>query len=105
MLRMAGALPPEVGVAIANRREAENDRIRRAARRQGSDEPRAAHMADVLVKLLSGQGGGKAVSADLVIVCDLPGLAPETVVHLAGAFPPSSALLSQPGISASGLTP
>ena len=71
MVNMAGALPPELGVPIVNRLEAETDRIRRDARRQGSDEPRAAHMADAVVKLLSGQGGGKAASADLVLVCDL----------------------------------
>ena len=70
MVNMAGALPPEVGVSIVNRLEAETDRIRRAARSQGTDEPRVAHMADALVKLLSGQPA-KARGTDLVVVCDL----------------------------------
>ena len=68
---MHGALPPELGVPIVNRLEAETDRIRREARRQGTDEPRAAHMADALVKLLAGQGQAKGRGADLVVVCDL----------------------------------
>ena len=71
MICMTGALPPEVGVPIVNRLEATTDRIRRAARREGSEEPRAAHMADALVRLVAGPGGGKAGSADLVIVTDL----------------------------------
>ena len=71
MVNMAGALPPEVGVPLANRLEAETDRIRRAARREGEAEPRAAHMADALVKLASGQGHSKALGTDLVVVCDL----------------------------------
>src|SRR5438045_790064 len=65
------ALPPEVGVAVINRLETETDRIRRAARRAGSDEPRAAHGADALVKLVSGHGRGRARSADVVFVCDV----------------------------------
>jgi hypothetical protein len=71
MVNMAGALPPELGVGLVNRLEAETDRIRRAARRQGSDEPRAAHMADALVGLLLGQGKSKARGTELVVVCDL----------------------------------
>jgi hypothetical protein len=70
MINMAGALPPALGVSIVNRLEAETDRIRRAARSQGTDELRAAHMADALVKLLSGQPA-KARRTDLVVVCDL----------------------------------
>jgi hypothetical protein len=70
MVNMAGALPPHVGVPLVNRLEAETDRIRRAARRQGSDEPRAAHMADALVGLLLGQGKSKARGTERVVVCD-----------------------------------
>lgn len=68
MVRLAGALPPEVGIPIVNRLDAETDRVRRAAT---GPEARAAHAADALVALLSGKGGGKRSSADLVLVCDL----------------------------------
>jgi len=71
MVRLAGALPPEVGVAIVHRIDAETDRMRRAARQEGSIESRPAHAADALVAMLSGQGRGRGVSADLVVVCDL----------------------------------
>jgi hypothetical protein len=77
MVRLAGALPPDVGVGLMNRLDAEADRIRRAARAERSDdadeadEPREAHAADALVKLLSGQGTGAAQRADVVFVCDL----------------------------------
>ncbi len=57
MVRGTFALPPVVGVPIINRLEAETDRTRRAARREGSDEPRAAHAADALVKMLTGKAG------------------------------------------------
>ncbi len=68
MVRLAGALPPEVGIPIVNRLDAETDRIRRAAT---EPEPRAAHAADALVALLWGKGSGMRSSADLVLVCDL----------------------------------
>jgi len=68
MIRLAGALPPEVGVPLVNRLEAETDRIRRAAT---EPEPRAAHMADALVSLLMGEGRGGRSSTDLVLICDL----------------------------------
>ena len=71
MVQMHGALPPEVGVPIVNRLEAETDRIRRAARREGSEEPPPAHMADAMVSLISGTGGASARGTDLVVVCDL----------------------------------
>ena len=70
MVRGTFALPPVAGVPIINRLEAETDRIRRLARREGSDEPRAAHAADALVKMLTGQGRGKTDRADVVIVYD-----------------------------------
>jgi hypothetical protein len=59
-----------VGVPIVNRLEAETDRIRTAARREGSEESRTAHAADALVKMLTGQGKGKSDRADMVIVYD-----------------------------------
>jgi hypothetical protein len=67
----AGALTPEVGIPLVNRLDAETDRLRRQARRDGCDEPRQAHAADAFAHLLAGAGKGKAASADLVIVCDL----------------------------------
>lgn len=78
MVRGSFALPPVVGVPIVNRLEAETDRIRTAARRGGSDEPRAAHAADALVKLLAGKGRGKTDRADMVVVWDR---AAEPVAH------------------------
>lgn len=71
MICFRGALPPEVGVPFVNRLDAECDRLRRAARRTGNSEPRAAHAADALVRLVGGGGRGRARAADLVIVCDL----------------------------------
>lgn len=69
MVRLAGALPPEVGVPIVNRLDAGADRLRRAAT-AGEPEPRAAYAADALVSLMSRQGIGKG-STDLVLVCSL----------------------------------
>jgi hypothetical protein len=71
MVAFAGAVPPEVGLPFVNRLDAETDRLRRAAKRDGSAEARDAHAADALLKLAGGAGRGKARSADLVIVCDL----------------------------------
>jgi hypothetical protein len=89
MVRLAGALPPTVGVPLVNRLEAETDRVRKAARRQGSDEPRAAHAADALVGLLSGKGKGKAGSAELVVVWQRPRTAEggEGTAHIVGGGP------------------
>ena len=71
MVRVAGALPPEVGVALVNRLDAETDRLCRVARRAESTEPRVAHAADALVAMLSGAAARRGTSADLVLVCDL----------------------------------
>src|SRR6266498_1003615 len=49
-------LPPEVGVPFVNRLDAETDRLRRAARREGSTEARDAHAADALMRMLSTGG-------------------------------------------------
>ena len=70
MVRLDAALTSEVGVPLINRLEAETDRIRRAARSEGSEEPRQAHAADAFAKVVTGRGRGKAKAADLVIVCD-----------------------------------
>lgn len=71
MIRFSGAFAPLVGIPLINRLEAEADRIAREARRAGSIEPREAHAADALAKMLSGQGRGNGRRADMVIVCDL----------------------------------
>jgi hypothetical protein len=74
-----GELPPEIGIPIINRLDAETDRLwqqrRQAAKRAagcGAGGPRrSAVAADAFVRLVEGGGKGKARSADLVIVCDL----------------------------------
>ncbi|MGH9266211.1 MAG: HNH endonuclease signature motif containing protein, partial [Acidimicrobiales bacterium] len=68
MIRVAGALPPEVGVPLMNRLDTETDRIRRATK---DPEPRTAHAADALVAMLRGDGTAKRGSTDLVLVCDI----------------------------------
>ena len=68
MVRMAGALAPEVGVALMNRLDRQTDRLRRATAQR---EPRAAHAADALVAMLTGEGSATRSSTDLVVVCDL----------------------------------
>jgi hypothetical protein len=71
MVAFAGALPPEVGVPFVNRLDAETDRLRRQAKREGNPEGRDAYAADALMRLASGTGQGKAHCADVVFVCDL----------------------------------
>jgi len=73
---LAGELPPEVGVPIVNRLDAECDRIRSAAKKEnaktgGPLEPRRAYAADAFVKFVSGNGKGTASRADVVVVVDL----------------------------------
>ena len=90
MVGLAGALPPEVGIPFVNRLEAETNRIRRAARRQGSTEPRAAHAADALVALVAGNGRPSATRADLVVVWDRSAAAAgddEGQAHIVGGGP------------------
>ena len=58
MVRLAGALPPTVGIGIANRLEAEAARLHRAAapaERQSFD----AYGADALARMLEGAGPGR----------------------------------------------
>jgi hypothetical protein len=92
MVGFAGELPPEVGLLIVNRLDAETDRRCRQAKRGGAREGRDAHAADALVGLVSGSGRGKAQRADLVIVCDLRAYRrghahPGEPVHLVGGGP------------------
>lgn len=68
MVRLAAALPPEVGVGLVNRIERDCDRRRRATH---AAEPRAAHAADALMAMLTGTGSPVGASAELVLVCDL----------------------------------
>ncbi|MDQ4097213.1 MAG: HNH endonuclease [Actinomycetota bacterium] len=91
MVRLAGALPPELGVPIMNRLDAETDRIRRAA---AAEEPelRAAHAADAFVAMLSGHSSGKGSSTDLVLVCSLDAYRrgctePGETCHIVGGGP------------------
>ena len=81
----AGELPPEFGIPIANRIDAETDRLWRQTKRDASGQllggdgnaaqkvkpNRAALAAQAFVQLVETGGKGKARAADLVIVCDL----------------------------------
>ena len=85
-------LPPEVGVPFVNRLDAETDRLRRAARREGNTEARDAHAAEALVAMVSRGGKGKSGRADVVFVCDLNAAARghthgDEVCHVVGAGP------------------
>ena len=71
MVCLRAALPPETGIPLVNRLDAECDRIRRTARREGSTEAREAHAADALVRLFEGRGKSRTRAADLVLVVDL----------------------------------
>ena len=71
MVGFAGELPPEVGLPFVNRLDAEADRLRRQAKRDGRSEERETLAADALLKLIAGAGQGRNSTADLVIVCDL----------------------------------
>lgn len=62
-------LPPEVGVPVVNRLDAEADRMQRAARRDGRLETREVHAADAFVELTKGRGRGRSDRADVVFVC------------------------------------
>jgi hypothetical protein len=100
MVGFAGELPPEVGLPFVNRLDAETDRLRRQARRDGNREAWEAYGADALVKLAAGAGQGKARSADLVIVCDLRAFRRGHAhlgepCHLVGGGPVSVALVKE----------
>ncbi|MGH9036984.1 MAG: DUF222 domain-containing protein [Acidimicrobiia bacterium] len=100
MVGFAGELPPEVGLPFVNRLDAETDRLRRRARRDGNREAREAHGADALVRLAAGGGAGKARSTDLTIVCDLRAYRrghphPGEPCHLVGGGPIPVSLVRQ----------
>lgn len=71
MVRMSGALAPDVGVGLMNRLDAETDRLRRLAKRAGNTEARDAHAADALVAMMKGEAKTRGPSSDVVLVCDL----------------------------------
>jgi hypothetical protein len=89
MVAFAGELPPEIGIPIVNRIDAETDRLWRETRRYAKQDAngaagggpgagfgeglprRAALAAQAFVRLVETGGKGKARAADLVIVCDL----------------------------------
>ena len=92
LVRFCGALPPTVGIGIANRVEAEAGRRRRAAGPAGREESFDAHAADALVQMLQGQGKGPSPRADLVVVVDLAAYRrghahPGETCHIVGGGP------------------
>jgi hypothetical protein len=92
MVRFTCALEPEVGVPLLNRLEVESDRLRRDAHRQGVQEPFHAHAVDALASMLAGQGRGRPIRSELVIVCSLTAYRrghthPGEVCHIRGGGP------------------
>ena len=75
MVRFAGALPPETGLALVRRVELAAVRARRAARAGGAGRERfEVYAADALAGLVAGGGSvdsKRSGPAELVIVCDL----------------------------------
>lgn len=71
MVRYSGAMMPEDGVAFLNRLDAETDREFRKAHKEGRVEPRHCYAADAFARLVSGQGKGSSLRADVVFVCDV----------------------------------
>ena len=71
MVCVAAALPPELGVPVVNRLEAETDRVFRQAHRDGREEPREAYAADAFLRLFGKDGATRSRSAELVLVCDV----------------------------------
>jgi hypothetical protein len=56
MVQVRGGLLPEIGIPFMNRLAAETDRLRKAARAHGREEPRGAHAHDAFAAMLEGQG-------------------------------------------------
>jgi hypothetical protein len=74
MIRVSGALVPEVGVPFVNRLDAQTDRCRRAAKQRGDEpETQERYAADAFATMLAGSGGvgPRATRADVVLVWDL----------------------------------
>jgi hypothetical protein len=85
MVCLHAALPPEVGVAFVHRLDVVTDRLRRAAKRAGGYEERAAHAADALVAMTATSGASgmqsgaaaarRAPRAEVVLVGDIRAVA------------------------------
>jgi len=71
MVRYSGAMTPAEGVAFMHRLDAETDREFRKAHKEGRVEPRECYAADAFARVVSGQGKGHSVKADVVFVCDV----------------------------------
>ena len=63
MVCLAAALPPELGVPVVNRLEAETDRVFRQAHRDGREEPREAYAADAFLRLFGKDSAKRSRSA------------------------------------------
>jgi Domain of unknown function (DUF222)/HNH endonuclease len=92
MIRLSGALSPEIGVPVINRIDTETDRLVRDARADDNPEPRERLAADALAKLILQGGQPKARSAELVLVCDIGAFQrghaqPGEVCHVIGGGP------------------
>ncbi|MDQ6617885.1 MAG: HNH endonuclease [Actinomycetota bacterium] len=105
MIRLSGALPPDIGVPVVSRVDTETDRLARQGRRHanrdtasdgdgggGQAEPREALAADALAQLILGGGQPKARSAELVLVCDIAAFQrghtePGEICHIIGGGP------------------
>jgi hypothetical protein len=93
----SGEVPPEVGVPIMNRLDAECDRIRRrakrAAKRTGEAvEEREAYAADAFMKMMTTAGAGSGIQADVVFAVDVNAYRrghahPGEVCHIVGGGP------------------
>ncbi|MBV8692480.1 MAG: HNH endonuclease [Actinobacteria bacterium] len=92
MVRGTFALTPEVGVPIVNGLDAEADRLRKAAKKQGEPEAWEAYAADALAARLQGGGHVRGSRAELVVVADINALRhghaePGEPCHVVGGGP------------------
>jgi len=71
LVHVEADFPPEIGVPIANRLDAETDRGWRAAHRAGRDVTRAVLAAEAFARMFTRRGSDRATSADMVVVVDL----------------------------------
>ena len=84
MVRVSGALMPEVGMPFVSRLEAETDRLRRGvARAERLATPWERHAADAFASMVTGQGTGASTRADIVYVWDLD----RDAAHIVGGGP------------------
>ena len=83
MIRYSGAMMPTEGAAFTSRLDAETDREFRKAYKAGRVESRDAYAADAFARLVSGEGKGSSLRADVVFVCDVTSGA----AHIVGGGP------------------